>query len=211
MAFDDVHVEATGAVYYRIWAAPRARSICGHLEVKVQRGFVVSFWKPVCLAASLCICSMARRAPLAPAIARSDRTSAAAIDVRRTPSTRHTLAFLAQVWACLAFNRLDAAGPSRRRTLEVGFTFATCGGRGGALAGDGGEYWGYLFPWCLGGEASRFTSGRPRDAFEGRGAPGLGEAVDEDALLEYQQTSSRTARGRFWNIRRRAKRRRCCR
>jgi len=52
VAFDDVHVEATGAVYYRIWAAPRARSICGHLEVKVQRGFVVSFWKPVwaCLA-----------------------------------------------------------------------------------------------------------------------------------------------------------------
>jgi len=52
VAFDDVHVEATGAVYYRIWCAPRARSICGHLEVKVQRGFVVSFWKPVwaCLA-----------------------------------------------------------------------------------------------------------------------------------------------------------------
>jgi len=52
VAFDDIHIEATGAVYYRIWAAPRAKSCCGHLEVKVQRGFVVSFWKPVwaCLA-----------------------------------------------------------------------------------------------------------------------------------------------------------------
>ena len=30
VAFDDVHVEATGAVYYRIWAAPRARSRWRH-------------------------------------------------------------------------------------------------------------------------------------------------------------------------------------
>ena len=63
VAFDDVHVEATGAVYYRIWAAPRARSICGHLEVKVQRGFVVSFWKPVRLAASLCVFARWRGGP----------------------------------------------------------------------------------------------------------------------------------------------------
>ena len=85
VAFDDVHVEATGAVYYRIWAAPRARSICGHLEVKVQRGFVVSFWKPVCLSVSVYLLdgveghgTRHRRA-----VARSDHTSADAC--RRSP------------------------------------------------------------------------------------------------------------------------------
>ena len=101
MAFDDVHVEATGAVYYRIWAAPRARSICGHLEVKVQRGFVVSFWKPVCCSVLYLLDGVEGHAPRRPPLL--DRIAQA---LRRSPSTRHTLAFRTQVWACLAFGRL---------------------------------------------------------------------------------------------------------
>ena len=47
---------------------------------------------------------MAWRAPLAPADAPLlDRIAQA---LRRSPSTRHTLAFRTQVWACLAFGRL---------------------------------------------------------------------------------------------------------
>ena len=46
---------------------------------------------------------MAWRAPLAPPPPLLDRIAQA---LRRTPSTRHTLAFRTQVWACLAFGRL---------------------------------------------------------------------------------------------------------
>ena len=81
------HAGATGAVT-RIWAAPRARSICGHLEVKVQRGFVVSFWKPVCCSVLYLLDGVE-----GPAIARFGSHK------RRTPSTRHTPAFRTQVCA----------------------------------------------------------------------------------------------------------------
>jgi hypothetical protein len=173
VAFDDVHVEATGAVYYRIWAAPRARSICGHLEVKVQRGFVVSFWKPVRLAASHLLDGVEGPAsPRRRAVARSDRTSAPplAIDAAHT-GFPHTGLGLPRVW------KIDAAGPSRRRTSKVGFALATPRGRGGPLAGDGGKHRGYVFLGAGWWEAPRFTSGRPGHAFEGCGAPGLGAAV----------------------------------
>ena len=144
VAFDDVHVEATGAVYYRIWAAPRARSICGHLEVKVQRGFVVSFWKPVCCSVLYLLDGVE-----GPAIARSDRTSAPphAIDAAHT-GFPHTGLGVPGLWP------VSVKGPSRRRTSKVGFTVATSRGRGGALAGDGGEYWRHVFSGAWWWEAS---------------------------------------------------------
>ena len=136
VAFDDVHVEATGAVYYRIWAAPRARSICGHLEVKVQRGVVVSFWKPVCCSV-LYLLNGVEGPPLLDRITQT---------LRRTPSTRYTPGFPHTGLYLLAVSVRDHRGDA---APEVGFTVATSEAVE-ALAGDGGSI-GDTFSLVLGG------------------------------------------------------------